>query len=135
MATKFANPAARLEQQAHSVLDSLDRWDARLQGHQNQKRCHARKKFRTRIIVYVADGDETASEDVEATIVHGWSRDLSAGGIGFISLRELKDPGLTLCLDPEGFGEFWIKARIVRTRKLQDGFHEYGCLFEGRVKM
>ena len=72
------------EELAAEIFDMLDRWDARLNGHQNQKREHSRVPFRSQIVVELpelADFENVSEEDAQLRV---WARNISPAGVGFL---------------------------------------------------
>lgn len=122
-------------ERAHEVLDMLDRWDQRMQGHQNQKRGFARRSYRTRMTLFILGGDTVAGECQEACSADVWSRNLSQGGLCFIYPHQLKTDKVIICLNPDQGGTQWFHAEIVRSRQVHNEFWEYGFRFAGRAEM
>jgi hypothetical protein len=122
------------EELATELLDMLDRWDARLNGHQNQKREHSRVAFRSRIVVELpelADFDQIPDEESRLQV---WARNLSPSGVSFLHRSMIESRKIVVCLGSEGGVQLKYLARIVRSRKLQDGFQEYGAVFLERLE-
>lgn len=122
------------EKPVAKILEMLDRWDARLNGHQNQKRTHSRVPFRSQILVELPDLARSEYVPQENARLRVWARNLSPAGIAFLYRGPIESQKIVVCLDPDGAAEHKIVAKIVRSRKLQDGFREYGAIFLKRVK-
>ena len=116
------------------ILDMLDRWDARLNGHQNQKREHPRVPFRSQMVVELpelADFEHVSAEDAQLRV---WARNISPAGVGFLYRGPITSRKVIVCLDPDNVAEHRYVAKVVRSRKLQHNFWEYGAVFLKRVE-
>lgn len=120
---------------AEEVLDILDRWDQRMQGHQNQKREFARRPYRTRMTLFIPGADSVAGECQESCSADVWSRNLSQGGLCFIYPNQLNIDKVIICLNPDQGGTQWFHAEIVSSRQVHNDFWEYGIKFAGRAEM
>jgi len=110
---------------AHRILDSLDRMDARLKIHYDRQRRHERRAFRAVVTVRIAL-PEVPGCDVESREFQALARDISCGGLSFIHPERLWSNEIRVCLNPEATPGTWFRAEIVRARPVHDGFHEYG---------
>ncbi len=122
------------DEQAAELLDMLDRWDARLNGHQNQKREHPRVPFRSRILIQfpeLADFEHVSEDEAQ---LHVWARNLSPAGVCFLHRGSIESRKIVVCLDPDNGAQHRYLAKIIRERKLQDDFREYGVIFLQRLK-
>lgn len=117
----------RMNKAADEVLAILDRWDAKMQGHQTQKRHYARKPYRTKMTVFLPQTDGMAGESSENTSFTVKSRNISQGGISFLYRGALKHDKFLMCLDPEKTGNLWFLVEIVRSRQVHNDFWEYGA--------
>jgi len=124
-----------LDKTALRVLDTLDRWSDRLNGHHSQKRGQERKPFRNKMTVYLP-GNEQESGGAEAnTILETWPRNMSRSGAGFFCRKPIKADEVIVCLD---FGEenpICFRSEIVRCRQVQEGLWEFGVKFLERVNL
>ena len=121
---------------AHEVLDILDRWSSRLQGHHTQKREYPRKTFRTQITVYIPGTEGLAGECAQASSFQVWARNISQNGLCFIYQGQLGiGEKLILCLDPEADGTHWFYAVLVRSRQVHNEFWEYGVKLTERAEI
>lgn len=129
------NTQAREEQLAVRVLDILDRWDARLQGHQNQKREFPRSKYRAQVTIYLSESNSLAGECAESMQLHVWARNISQAGLAFIYRGQIEAEKVVVCLDPDTGGRMWFQAEIVRSRQVHNEYHEYGIRFTGSAQI
>lgn len=126
---------AREERLAAEVIEMLDRWSDRLDGHHGQRREHSRRQFRARVAIYVPESNSMAGECAEATTVRVWARNISQGGLGFVYRGQLHADQLIVCLDPDTAGVHWVHAVVVRARQVHHDFWDYGVKFMGRAQM
>ena len=119
-----AAPDAKIQE----VLDKLDWWDGRNQGHHTQKRTSFRPSCRTLILVRSANDSEC-----DAVAFKAWTRNISQGGLAFILPRQysLDKVRITWCHD-KADPPSQLQARVVRTRRVHDGYYEYGVEFLSR---
>jgi hypothetical protein len=117
--------------EAQEVIDILHRWDARMNGHQTQKRSRDRVACSTRICVF--PGQRHGTADPEKSGVTAWARNVSAKGIAFIYKGPIEWKRVLICLDPDSGETTWIHAEIVRTRKVHNDFWDYGARFLNRT--
>jgi hypothetical protein len=62
--------------EAQEVIDILNRWDARMNGHQTQKRSHERVPYSSRVCLYADARNGASEQDQEGITV--WARNVSA---------------------------------------------------------
>jgi hypothetical protein len=117
--------------EAQEVIDILNRWDARMNGHQTQKRSHDRVPYAGRIHIY-ADSRNCAGEEGKEGITV-WARNVSAKGIAFIYKGKIEWRRVLLCLDPDSGEATWMHAEIVRSRSVHNEFWDYGARFLRRA--
>jgi hypothetical protein len=117
--------------EAQEVIDILNRWDARMNGHQTQKRNHERKPFASRICIYHAERHGAFEKEQEGIVV--WARNVSAKGIAFIYKGRIEWKRILVCLDPDSGEATWMHAEIVRCRNVHNDFWDYGARFLRRA--
>lgn len=122
------------QQLVAEILSTLDRWDSRLNGRQNQKREHPRSAFRSRILVTLPDLAAIDDVPYDESHLRVWARNISPAGAGFLYRGKINASKVVICLDPDADAQHNYNAKIVRTRKLQSDFFEYGAVFLGRVE-
>jgi hypothetical protein len=98
--------------EAQEVIDILNRWDARMNGHQTQKRVHDRVAYSSRICLY-ADARNGAHEQGQEGLTV-WARNVSARGIAFIYKGQIEWRRILLCLDPDSGEATWMHAEITQ---------------------
>ena len=125
------NPLEAKRAEAQEVIDILNRWDARMNGHQTQKRSHERVLFSSRVCLY-ADARNGAPEPGQEGLTV-WARNVSAKGIAFIYKGRIECRRILLCLDPDSGESTWMHAEIVRSRSVHNEFWDYGARFIRRV--
>lgn len=114
------------------VLDVLDRCENRLLAHYRHKRGHTRENYRSRVTIFVPpDRFEHSPGDREPLQFEVLVRNISCSGLSFIHPGELMfetmDVGLDVSKSP-----VWFTAQVVRKRRVEEGFWEYGATFTGR---
>jgi hypothetical protein len=117
--------------EAQEVIDILNRWDARMNGHQTQKRLHERVPYAGRISLYADSRNGVLEPGKEGITV--WARNVSAKGIAFIYKGQIEWKRVLLCLDPDSGETTWMHAEIVRSRTVHNDFWDYGCRFIRRA--
>ncbi|MBI1310573.1 hypothetical protein GC176_04630 [bacterium] len=120
--------------QVAEIMKMLDRWDARFNGHQNQKRENQRSLFRSQILVTLAELAELANVPHDQTHLRVWARNLSPSGVGFLHRGKIDSRKIVVCLDPDSGAQHSYSAIIIRSRKLQNDFYEYGAVFLHRIE-
>lgn len=117
-----------ISKEAHQVLDMLDRWDERLQGHLNEKRGHQRQKFRA-IVTIEARTIRDVGQTEEVQPLEVIARNLSPSGLAFIHRQPIDAKRIKVCLNPATGGDRLLKAEILRKRQVHNNFWEYGAAF------
>jgi hypothetical protein len=117
--------------QARVVLNILNRWDQRLQGHHQEKRGSQRAQYVAAMRLYRrpaqdVDGDAEPPFNV-------WSRNVSVTGVSFVHRGPIEPRRCVLCMDPGSGAKLWFHVEIVRKRLVHDGFWEYGARFLRRA--
>jgi len=120
-----------LRAEAEEVIDILNRWDKKLQGHQTQKRTHERTGYAVPIRLY---GPKVPSRGTdENAVITVWARNVSQRGVGFIYKGQIRSKRVILCLDPDSGETAWFLAEIVRSRQVHNEFWDYGARFVSRA--
>jgi PilZ domain len=117
--------------EAQEVIDILNRWDARMNGHQTQKRAHPRVPYSGRISLYY--GKRRGSVEPEKEGITVWARNVSPKGIAFVYKGRIEWKRVLLCLDPDAGETTWMHAEIVRSRNVHNDFWDYGVRFIRRA--
>jgi hypothetical protein len=77
--------------------------------------------------------DATADSD-DWTESRIWSRDVTPSGISFISMDKIAVAAIIVGLITSDNSRTFVRAKICRSRKVHDGFWEYGAEFVERVE-
>lgn len=117
--------------EAQEVIDILNRWDARMKGHQTQKRAHERVPISVRICIFYDRRRGSVEQEQPGLTV--WARNVSPKGLGFVYKGRIEWKRVLLCLDPDSGGTTWMHAEIVRSRNVHNGFWDYGAQFIRRT--
>lgn len=112
---------------ATELLDLLDRWSQSQEPHHVEQRQHPRKAFRSQVAVYCV-----SPVPLESEVAFGWCRNISDGGLSFISRSRIETSDVRICLDFQGACESWIEGSIVRSQGVPQGFYEYGVKFSSQ---
>jgi len=138
-----ANPLST--KTALRVMDILDRWSARYDGHINQKRRFPRRELRTMIAVCLPDesaapGRFTRSRsEADGSTFRAWTRNLSQSGLSFLHAQKITQTSLMVGLPMHGLATnsrstvVWFEAEVIRQRQVHSGFWEYGVGFRQRT--
>jgi len=118
------------------VQSILDRWEERLKGHHGEDRRDARQRFRGEILVHVPTRQvRTAHQVVKGShCLRAWARNVSCNGISFLYSDKIDTVEVMICLNPQAKERQWYRGDIVRARKVQNDFWEYGVHLTGRVE-
>jgi hypothetical protein len=129
-----ASPAtldARLIRSLTRVLDTLDKWDERLTDHYASQRKHDRTGLRSPVTVRIPC---TGSDGQPAPVtVEAWMRNVSSGGMSFISETKFEATRILVGFRLNGLQETWYHAEVMRAREVVDRFWEYGVAFRGKA--
>ena len=116
--------------EAQEVIDILNRWDARMNGHQTQKRAPADTLFGPHFFVL---RQATRIGRAGKRRNHRLARNVSPKGIGFVYKGRIEWKRVLLCLDPDAGETTWMHAEIVRSRNVHNDFWDYGVRFIRRA--
>jgi len=117
---------------ALQILDALDRAENRLIEYYKHKRDHARAIYRKTVTIAVPlEAFEHDSSIKEPPHFEVLVRNISRSGLSFIHPGELMFEQIRIRLDISQ-PSVWFDARIVRKKRIEDGFWEYGAAFTGR---
>ncbi|MFN0199018.1 MAG: PilZ domain-containing protein [Planctomycetaceae bacterium] len=119
---------------AMRVIDSLDRWAERLEGHHNQRRSFPRTSVRTQISIYIPNGRAFAGEGHDSASFQAWTRNISSNGVSFVYPQFVKLSKFIVSLDSSK-GPLFFNAEIVRIREVHEDHWEYGARLLGRAAM
>lgn len=123
------------DKHALEVLEILDRWDERLQGHHAQMRTSERKKYRRKIVVIIPECNQEDDQSHQPQSLAVWCRNLSQGGLSFIHSHKLHEGDILLCLNPDCESKLLYNAQITRSRQVHNGFWEYGVKLLSKVEL
>ena len=119
---RFETPLTVTErEQPASACDALGRLVARLT---EQQKPHEERRSSVR----VPYSDCVEIELSSGEVLRGFGRDLSHGGIGFLAPRNLINQTVGLRLPGEQ-GPLLMRARVVRSTRLVDDFHDVAAQF------
>lgn len=128
-ATEFTPQQMRA---ALQVLDALDRSENRLLSYYKHKRDHSRETYRKTVTISVPlDCFEHEQQIQEPPQFEVLVRNISRSGLSFIHPGELMFDHMRVGLAVSG-ALAWFDARVVRKRRVEEGFWEYGAAFTGR---
>lgn len=128
MSLNANTPQDSFELGAAEVCRILNWWSGRFEGHQTNKRTSARFKIQTRLLVYVPEASAYGeTESWTSTKVIG--RNISTGGVGFLTLHKLVDDRSIICLEPKTL----LLGSIVRQRKVHCGYWDVGVQFKKKL--
>jgi hypothetical protein len=135
MSSSLTQPTRDVDREAVRVLDLLDRWSKRYEEHHAQRRESPRCPVRMSLTIYVGDEqmDLASPESMEGISMPVWTRNVSRHGMGFICRQKINATEIVFCLPKAESPGIWIKARVVRSRIVHEGFHEYGVAFLERT--
>lgn len=132
LASDPANVAARkLEKDLLRVLDSLDKTEERTKVIYEANRTHERKGLRLPLRILPPQSTH-ATPQLE---ILGYSREVSRGGLSFLSQTAINTPEIIVGLPLPNGGTNWMRAHICRSRVVQDDFMEYGISFLGKQQI
>jgi hypothetical protein len=118
---------ARLVKMLTRVMDTLDKWDERLSGHYAPQRKHQRNDVRLPVDVRIP------VPGMEPQAIAAWMRNVSSGGMSFVSQAKFDDKKILVGLKMDGVNESWFHGEVMRAREVVDDFWEYGIAFRGKA--
>jgi hypothetical protein len=129
--TQVQHKKPDVQRAAHEVIDILNRWDAKMKGHQTQKRAHERVPISSRIRLF--HGRRRGSAGQEEPGITVWARNVSPKGIAFVYKGRIEWKRVLLCLNPGSGETTWMHGEIVRSRHVHNDFWDYGVRFLRRA--
>jgi hypothetical protein len=118
---------ARMVKVLTRVMDTLDRMDERLADHFSPQRKHSRNDVRLPVEVRIPVAG------MEPQAIAAWMRNVSSGGMSFVSQARFEDKKILVGLKMDGVNESWFHGEVMRAREVVDGFWEYGIAFRGKA--
>jgi len=118
---------------AHRVLETLDRWDERLNGSFHGLRKHARSKFFSLVTVLIPASELGGQPGEPPILLKAWCRNISQGGLSFVFPRKLPADRILVGVGVEP-NQKWFQAEIVRTRQVIENYWEHGVAFKSRAQ-
>lgn len=119
---------------AADMIEMLDLWEMRNKDAVRFSREHQRQPFRQTCWISPADGDYRSLQLPSGKSLKAWSRDLTPGGMGFITTRNIEPDEIIICMTADGGGGVCIKAAVKRRRKVHQDFWEFGVQFQEKVE-
>lgn len=110
------------------VLDTLDKSEERLSDHFSPQRRHTRNDVRLPVEVRIPVAGSLP------VVIEAWMRNVSPGGLSFISQAQITEKNILVGLKMDGVHESWFHAEVMRARDVMDGFREYGVAFRGKLQ-
>ncbi len=110
------------------VLESLDRWSRRLENFKAETRSEARFPFRTQVTICLAEDSSLHGTCNDALKLQVWSRNLSQTGICFLHDGPIIQTRIVVYLK-NGERPLLFRSEIVRSRRVDDRYWEYGVRF------
>jgi hypothetical protein len=120
---------------AWKIVDQLDDWEKKIRLEERYERNHKRRSFRQSLVIYryrLEAGSTELDFDPRFSIV-AWSRDLTASGIGFVSLDQIIDDEIAIQFGDDSANAILVRAIIKRKRRVNEEFWEYGAEFQEKV--
>ena len=116
--------------EVHRVLDTLDRWEERLNLHYSPLRGFERKAFRSQVLVAVPPLPPSPRPNEPFRV---WARNVSQGGVSFVYRVQLDVAKLFVGLLRGEQPVLWFRGEVVRARPVHEGYWEYGVRFLERA--
>jgi len=123
----------RTEMSIQKVLDRLERWEKRFEGHCAQKRDCVRQQFRGKVTVYIPSVTCDLSEITNSDHINVWTRNISQSGICFVATELITAAHVVLCLRFSEENTAYFRAALVRRRQVAESMWEYGVEFRERI--
>ncbi|HVW00443.1 MAG TPA: PilZ domain-containing protein [Planctomycetaceae bacterium] len=118
------------DQEVHRVLDTLDRWEERLNLHYGAMRGFERKAFRSQVLIAIPPAPPSPRPNEPFRV---WARNVSQGGVSFVYRVELSATKLFVGLLRGDQEPLWFRGEVVRARSVHEGYWEYGVRFLERA--
>lgn len=112
-------PQSDRENAVQHAVDSLLKQRGEL-ARTEERRLHPRLAFNERIEI-LRPGEKKS--------IVAYARDLSKGGIAFVTTAALRTQVIVVSVPRPPATPLRLRARVVRCRKVQDGFYEVGAMF------
>ena len=125
--------SSKTERDALRVLDSLDRWDERLNGSYSKEREHNRNSFRGMAIIVLPPIEGAVGKLAEPQKVQVWLRNISQGGLSCIYPGKITHQHVVVGVGTDPARIAWFHSEIVRSREVPEQFWEYGIAFRSRA--
>lgn len=106
----------------------LDDWSTWIGPPRRSRRRCERRVCRKAVNAVWGPGDTIDADGSERV----WVRNVSAQGVSLLATGERVGPRLLLDLSTPA-GRMVVRGRVVRKRKVHEGFFEYGIEFVGRI--
>jgi hypothetical protein len=78
--------------------------------------------------VVFTDRVQILASELTAPLV-GFARDLSRGGISFITTAPLPEQVTLVFTPPDGGSPLWVRSQVIRSNRVKDGFYDVGARF------
>jgi hypothetical protein len=110
------DPLTKVHEAVGVLLEHLDAPAAAF----DERRAHPRVPYNERVEIRLGP---------HGAALVGFARDLSRGGIAFITTMPLLNQPCVLLLPQTGGGLLRVRAQIIRCAKVQEGFYDVGARF------
>lgn len=123
----------RSQHKLDEVQSILDRWDARLRGHHQEKRQELRQRFRGEFLLRLPEGtvQRARKQPKGPCTVLVRARNISSNGIAFLHTDKFDAEEVMICLEIGAADPRWYRGKVVRCREVQNEFWEYGVQLTG----
>jgi hypothetical protein len=116
--------------EVHRVLDTLDRWEERLNLHYSPLRGFERKAFRSQVLIAIPPKPPAPRPNEPFRV---WARNVSQGGVSFVYRVQLDATKLFVGLLRGEQPPLWFRGEVVRARPVHEDYWEYGVRFLERA--